>query len=160
MKDCFRVAKGKSGFTIIELLVALVILGALASIAIPAFSVWLPRYRLKGAARDVFSNMQLAKLEAIKQNANCSVTMDTGNNQYTVQCLPKTVLLSEYGDGVTFQGPDAGDSTTATITFSSRGLCNIGTVYLTNSKNSAYYKVQTSTSGGISLKKYNGIDWE
>ncbi len=160
MNDCIGVAKEKSGFTLIELIITIAILGTLASIMIPAFSVWLPGYRLKSAARDVFSNMQLAKLEAIKRNQNCSVTMDTGNDKYTVQCLGKTVLLSDYDNTVTFQGPGTGYITTATITFSSRGLCNIGNVYITNDIHSAYYNIQTSTSGGINLKKWNGTSWE
>jgi type IV fimbrial biogenesis protein FimT len=66
----------KDGFTLIELLMTFVILGIMVSIAIPGFSRWLPNYRLKSAARDVFSNFQLAKLTSIKRNSYCTITFN------------------------------------------------------------------------------------
>ena len=68
--------KRTQGFTLIELLVIIIILGVLAAIAIPGFSVWLPNYRLKHAARDMFSNFQLAKLTAVRRNSNCTITFN------------------------------------------------------------------------------------
>ena len=42
--------KKRAGFTIVELVVALAIMGIAVSVAIPGFSRWLPDYRLKSAA--------------------------------------------------------------------------------------------------------------
>lgn len=159
MENNIMAKKCESGFTIIEVLVAMIIIGIMASIAIPGFSRWLPGYRLKTAARDLYSNMQLAKMEAIKTNTNCSINLSTGTDQYTVSCLNKTIVLSDYGSGVQFQGP-AGETSTATITFTSRGFCNIGTVYLSNDNNSAYYRMLTSPYGGLKIQKWNGATWE
>lgn len=63
-----RTRKNESGFSLVELLVATVILAILASVAIPTFSAWLPGYRLKRAARDLYSNLQRAKLGAVNAN--------------------------------------------------------------------------------------------
>ncbi len=105
----------KDGLTGIELLVAFVVLGILASIAIPGFSSWLPNYRLRAAARDVFSDFQLAKFTSIKRNPYCTVTfnqaiggktydyvvyVDSDNDlEYDAgEDIITRVLLADYGD--------------------------------------------------------------
>ncbi|MGD8985437.1 MAG: GspH/FimT family pseudopilin [Desulfobacteraceae bacterium] len=74
----------KEGFTLIELLVTIIILVILASIAIPAFSRWYPNYKLRSAATDLYSNLQWAKLEAVKENADCAVVFNAGAGTYQV----------------------------------------------------------------------------
>ncbi|MBW1729724.1 MAG: GspH/FimT family pseudopilin [Deltaproteobacteria bacterium] len=61
------------GFTTLELLCALMMLGILAALAFPAFSNWMPTYRLKAATQDLFSNLQLAKATAIEKGCNCAI---------------------------------------------------------------------------------------
>ena len=71
-----------SGFTIVELLVAIALIAIIAAIAVPNFIGWLPNYRLRSAARDLYSNFQKAKLTAVKRNKNCAVRFD--NTGYMV----------------------------------------------------------------------------
>ncbi|MCK4782351.1 MAG: prepilin-type N-terminal cleavage/methylation domain-containing protein, partial [Desulfobacteraceae bacterium] len=68
--------KRKGGYTLIELLITMIILGIVAAIAIPGFSRWLPNYRLRVAARDVFSNFQHARLTAVKRHRACAITFN------------------------------------------------------------------------------------
>ena len=145
----------KNGFTLIELIVAIAIMGIAAAIAIPGFSSWLPNYRLKSATRDLYSNMQMAKLAAIKQNQTCSITLSTGPDKYTISLINKTVILSDYGSGVKFDGPGGETFATSPLTFNNRGLSNSGYVYLSNEQNSDYYRVSPLTSGAIRLQKWN-----
>jgi len=107
--------KGGQGFTKIEALVVMAIVLALTSFASPAFTKWLPGYRLKGAARDLYSNLQLAKAGAIKNRAEWAVRFVPGSNSYEVwssgsngawdgfaepnDTLIKRVKLPEYGSG-------------------------------------------------------------
>jgi type IV fimbrial biogenesis protein FimT len=63
----------ESGFSLVELILVIAILAILAAVAVPAFSVWLPNYELRSAARDIFSDFQQAKLRAVKENANCTI---------------------------------------------------------------------------------------
>jgi prepilin-type N-terminal cleavage/methylation domain-containing protein len=66
----------KDGFTLIELLVTMVVLAIVIAITIPVFARWLPDYRLRAAARDLYSNFQLAKMAAVRNNSNCAVTFN------------------------------------------------------------------------------------
>ena len=178
----------ESGFTLVELVVTFAVLGVLAGIAIPTFSVWLPNYRLKSATMDIYSNFQQAKMMAIRTNRmhglefvpaqqlyrildcgddnSCSTTADNS----TV----KTVRLTEYDEdgGIRFgkgnaTGPVAGtfgnyvtySSPLDTATFNARGMANSGYVYLENTKGKAY-ALGTFTSGLIVMRKWGGGGWE
>jgi prepilin-type N-terminal cleavage/methylation domain-containing protein len=146
-----KLLSSKSGFTLIELVVTISIFSILAAIAIPGFTKWLPSYNLKSAARDVFSNMQLAKLDAIKSNNSCTVTFDVAGNKYTMGLISgnQTINLSNYDKNIKFENSSSGN-----ITFTSRGLSNAaGIVILTNTQNTARYQIQVTTVGNISMNK-------
>jgi prepilin-type N-terminal cleavage/methylation domain-containing protein len=170
--------KGTSGFTMIEVLVVIVILAILSSLAIPGFTRWLPNYRLKGAVRDLYSNLQLAKAGAIRDRVDWAIEFPGGNTYRVVARWGtdevgeyKTVSLAEYGSGVSFGAGGAGasidgGSLTAIpanpIVFNSRGFTTDEAAvfaYLTNNKNTSF-TVGTWASGAVVLRKWNGSDWE
>jgi prepilin-type N-terminal cleavage/methylation domain-containing protein len=76
MKSPLTFGEGESGFTLLELLIIIVVLSILAGIAIPAFSAWLPEYRLRNAARDIYSTLQRAKSGAANANETWGVFFD------------------------------------------------------------------------------------
>jgi len=146
----------RSGFTIIELTVVIVLLILLVAVSMPNFLSWLPKYRLRCAARDLYSNLQLAKMSAIKANKDCKVNYYKNPDRYTVDLLNKTIRLSDYKSGITFGSPNNQTFAVSTITFNSRGTGNSGYAYLTNSGKTAYFRVGPLTSGAIKLQKWGG----
>ncbi|MBN2032300.1 MAG: GspH/FimT family pseudopilin [Deltaproteobacteria bacterium] len=174
-----------SGFTMIEVLVVIIILAILSSLAIPGFSSWLPNYRLKGAVRDLYSNLQLAKSGAIKERGEWAIVFDAGTNSYQIvsggadrvysnggdDVEYKTVTLPDYGSEVSF---GAGSATAPVgegsitpipskpIIFNSRGITTDEEqifAYITNSRNTSY-AVGAWASGSVILRKWNGSDWQ
>jgi type II secretory pathway pseudopilin PulG len=83
-----REMQGIEGLTIIELVVVMCILGVMVLISIPNIGRWLPRYRLRSSIRDVASNMQLARLGAIKENREWAIQFDTNAQAYTILSDP------------------------------------------------------------------------
>lgn len=114
MKGIVRIRQRQTGFSMIELLLILVIIAVLAAIAIPVFSAWLPNYRLSQAARDLYSNLQRAKVSAIKSNSEWRVYFDDTVTPGTYS------LCSGPGDNDVWDGPPpiGDDDTEMTINLS------------------------------------------
>jgi len=66
--------KPHSGFTLIELLVTLSVLSIMLGIAVPSFQDTLDKRRLKGAAEQLYADLQLSRFEAIKSNKQIAVS--------------------------------------------------------------------------------------
>jgi type IV fimbrial biogenesis protein FimT len=62
-------ARRARGITLIECVIALAILGALMSIALPSFGEALARARLRGAAEDLVLALSNARLESVRAGA-------------------------------------------------------------------------------------------
>lgn len=65
-------SKRASGFSLIELITAITIIGILAAIGFPALAKWVPNYKLKAAAQELHANLQKARFDAIKTNSKVS----------------------------------------------------------------------------------------
>jgi type IV fimbrial biogenesis protein FimT len=64
-----------SGFSLLELLIGVVVLGTLVSIAIPSFQTMMENIRIRTAAESVLNGLQKARAEAITRNTNVAFTL-------------------------------------------------------------------------------------
>ncbi len=102
----------RDGFTIAELMSVLGVACIMAAIAIPSFITWLPNVRLKGAARELYSNMQLAKTRAMKTNSDWAIVFD-------ISATPGTYsVCSGAGANGTWEGPGGDDAVVKTVQLS------------------------------------------
>ena len=96
-------ANKQKGFTLIELIVAVAIVGILVTLATPSFQSLIQSNRIQGAATEFQAAMALARSEAIKRGADAKVTVlanvldgsRSWNNGYSVfvdRSLPNASL--------------------------------------------------------------------
>lgn len=66
--------KRNAGFTLMELLIVIALVGVIAAVAIPNVVSMMPDYRMKSAVQDLYANFQKAKLTAVERNTRAAVT--------------------------------------------------------------------------------------
>lgn len=165
----FKKLTDNRGFTLVELVVTLAIFGIMLAIALPSFLSYLPTMRLKGAARDISSTLQSARMEAVSRNTNCNVSFDINNKSYTVSCTDITTTLStdiSFGWGTDVNKDIGGDSLPSdgialnndTCYFASRGTVSAGSIYIKNTKNESY-AVVISSGGRVDIRRWDGTTW-
>lgn len=74
----------QTGFSLLELMIILVIIGIAAAIAVPNFQRWQHNKRLRGAARTIYSALQEARLGTVRDGTTWAVWFDTANNRFYV----------------------------------------------------------------------------
>jgi type IV fimbrial biogenesis protein FimT len=72
------------GFSLIEVMIALTVLGILISLGAPAFSGWLQSQQIRAAADAILNGMQVARGEAIRRNLTVQLTLEPDTTGWTV----------------------------------------------------------------------------
>lgn len=105
----------ETGFTIMELMVVVTVLGILISIAAPSFRSLTQSQQVKNASFELFSSLSLARSEAIKRNSNVTLTAvsypdsevgwvitSSGGETIRTQGALKGIVITSDATGVTY----------------------------------------------------------
>jgi Tfp pilus assembly protein FimT len=153
----------------LEVLIVVTIMAIMMGFGIPYILGWMPNYRARNAARDVHSNLQSARMTAIKEHRACTVTF--GANGYTIyfddpdnhdyvfdkddtndQLLKEVNIAEEFKNDVVYGGTTLPDNS---VTFLSNGLIEalLGnasrTISITTADGSRNWVITVSPSGGV-----------
>ena len=81
--------KQERGVTLIELVIAIAVLAILLAAGLPSFTTWIQNTRTRTEANSILRGLQLARQEAIRNNARVNFSL-TGGNGWRVGCVNVT----------------------------------------------------------------------
>ena len=143
-----------AGFTLLEVLVAVAIVGILIGLAVPGMTGFLNNHRLETAARTVWSDVQSAKMAAIKENQSV-ILQRTSPTQYSYSFVDGFGNVHSFVRNLADECPSVTITLTGTtpIRFVGSGIRQPGentTVTLANSAGTRNFLVAWSGSiGGV-----------
>lgn len=74
--------RDEKGFTLIEMIIVVAIIGILLGIAAISGRNWLDRYKVEGQTKQLYADLMNARVRAMQKNRTCFVTLAA--NQYAI----------------------------------------------------------------------------
>lgn len=137
----------RHGFSALELVVALALVGILAAIALPGWSRLLPSYQLDGSVRQVQSELHGIKMRAVSANAAFQLAYLADSSQYMIQSAGKVLATKPLPEGIVI-------TKAGSISFSPRGTADANRVRLRGSTGLCK-QVVVSQTGRVRVCKPN-----
>ncbi|MGB8337674.1 MAG: GspH/FimT family pseudopilin [Burkholderiales bacterium] len=88
--------KKQIGFTLIELMIVVVIMGIVLAMGIPNFRTWIENGRIRTGAESVFNGLNLARSEAIRRNESVQFRFDPAFKSTWAICQQDTPTTSTF----------------------------------------------------------------
>jgi type IV fimbrial biogenesis protein FimT len=110
-----------SGFTLIELITSIAVLGILLAIAAPSFNRFMRNIEVRNAAESILSGIQRARAEAVGRNTNVSFTL-SNDSSWTVSVVAPAAQIESRPANEGSQNVTRTITGSATITFNNLGI--------------------------------------
>ena len=78
------IIRDMSGFSLIEVIVTVAVIGVIATIALPHMIGWRGERQLQGSARNFAADLQLARLKSIRETENVVVEVNGATDRYQI----------------------------------------------------------------------------
>ena len=120
-----------SGFTLMELMITIAVIGLLAAIAIPNMIGWRSGAKLRGAVENLRGDLQLAKLTAVRENGpvavlfsdnGCQVFIDNGATPGVLDAGERRIRNRQLETGVSINLGSTDFNGNLYARFNNRGL--------------------------------------
>ena len=124
------------GFTFVELMLVLIIMGLVAAIAVPRFSGLIQNYQLTNTARVVWLDLHRARMRAIKERRTMRVDFTaTSYTIYRVRVSPETQDTPVFSRNLSgaYRGTAFDTAYLASVSFGSTGTADSKTVVIQQS---------------------------
>lgn len=114
------------GFSLIELMITVAVIGITASVAAPSYRAWIQNTKVRTAAESILNGIQRARSEALMRNTAVKFTLGA-NSAWTVECVTPTArACSDLTSGVVERrSNNDGGTASAVITPSPGGASNV-----------------------------------
>lgn len=139
--------KSSRGFTLIELMIVVVLLGIFASIAMPAFTGLIENNRVQSSASELYGLMQAARSDAVTRRAPVTLSKPANSTRWIAQQGGETTRSVDFPSSVT------ATSATSSIVFNPDGSAANATITVASSGVDDSYTVAVQPSGNISMRK-------
>lgn len=118
-----------AGFSLIELMLAIIITAILLTLAMPSFNAWIQNAKIRTATEAVLNGLQLARAEAVRRNENVRFVLGAGSSWKVFDAAASEVQSrsKEEGSSNVTLTITPGGATTATFNGLGRIVANADT---------------------------------
>ncbi len=156
------------GFTLLELMVVIVLVGLLAAIALPEYVSWRTRARFNETSQAIASTLREARAQALSSNVQQRVEFDLANRRYRTlggdRAINSTAFATVIKDWTVLSadtllrgGGDCSVDTALNLDFNANGTAiqNSICILASGPPVTGYYRVgvQSATTGRIAITR-------